>query len=188
LNEEFWSQSAVNDWHDHHSPERPLTSPRKRRIRRISSSDEESPFSTPINEAEKPDLKAKAKSKDEKKRFDAQKEKMAADLLAELDIHITAGKIGEMAKETGGVKINWSKKLNSTAGMAHYRRESVMTSHADGTKTKSHLHHASIELAIKVIDDEAKLVNTLAHEFCHLANFMVSGIMNHPHGKEFKEW
>ena len=33
-----------------------------------------------------------------------------------------------------------------------------------------------------------RLVNVLAHEYCHLANFMISGIKNNPHGKEFKEW
>ena len=33
-----------------------------------------------------------------------------------------------------------------------------------------------------------RLINVLAHEYCHLANFMISGIKNNPHGKEFKEW
>ncbi len=50
------------------------------------------------------------------------------------------------------------------------------------------LHHASIELAEKVIDDEHRLLNVVAHEFCHLANFMVSGVTGNPHGKEFKAW
>ena len=49
-------------------------------------------------------------------------------------------------------------------------------------------HHASIELAEKVIDNELRLVNVLAHEYCHLANFMISGIKDRPHGREFKEW
>lgn len=33
-----------------------------------------------------------------------------------------------------------------------------------------------------------RLVNVIAHEYCHLANFMISGIKDSPHGKEFKEW
>ncbi|KAJ4292916.1 hypothetical protein N0V88_005579 [Collariella sp. IMI 366227] len=49
-------------------------------------------------------------------------------------------------------------------------------------------HHASIELAEKVISDSHRLLNVLAHEFCHLANFMVSNITTNPHGKEFKAW
>ena len=52
----------------------------------------------------------------------------------------------------------------------------------------AHRHHASIELAEKVIDDEHRLINVIAHEYCHLANFMISGIKNNPHGKEFKQW
>ena len=33
-----------------------------------------------------------------------------------------------------------------------------------------------------------RLLNVLAHEYCHLANFMISNIRDNPHGKEFKEW
>ncbi len=28
----------------------------------------------------------------------------------------------------------------------------------------------------------------IAHEYCHLANFMISGVKNNPHGKGFKDW
>lgn len=59
---------------------------------------------------------------------------------------------------------------------------------ATGKVQVTYKHHASIELAEKVIDDEHRLLNVIAHEFCHLANFMVSGITNNPHGKEFKAW
>ena len=33
-----------------------------------------------------------------------------------------------------------------------------------------------------------RLVNVVAHEYCHLATFMISGVKDNPHGKEFKEW
>ena len=49
-------------------------------------------------------------------------------------------------------------------------------------------HHASIDLALKVIDDEDRLLNVLAHEFAHLATFIVSGVKDNPHGREFKAW
>ncbi len=39
-----------------------------------------------------------------------------------------------------------------------------------------------------MIDDENRLLNVIAHEFCHLANFMISGVKTNPHGKEFKTW
>ena len=89
------------------------------------------------------------------------------------------------------MKLIWSKKLNTTAGRANWKRETTRskTLGPDGKPTTPiYRHHASIELAGKVIDDEDRLLNVIAHEFCHLANFMVSGIKTNPHGKEFKAW
>jgi len=123
-----------------------------------------------------------------KKAFEAKKYKLAEDFLHELDETITKGKIAELAASGGGVKIIWNKKLNSTAGRANWRRESTQVTHSDGSVDKKYKHIANIELAEKVIDDEDRLINVLAHEFCHLANFMISGIKDNPHGKEFKEW
>lgn len=61
-----------------------------------------------------------------------------------------------MAEPTGGIKIVWSKKLSTTAGRANWRREGLRSKDADGTLSTllSYHHHASIELAEKVIDDE----------------------------------
>ena len=112
-----------------------------------------------------------------------------------------------MADSTGGIRIIWSKKLSSTAGRANWRREIIRSKNADELVSNTcHRHHASIELAEKVIDDEGqlspnptslrdkltsfqdRLVNVIAHEYCHLANFMINGVKDNPHGKEFKEW
>jgi predicted SprT family Zn-dependent metalloprotease len=49
-------------------------------------------------------------------------------------------------------------------------------------------HYAVIELAEHIITNEYRLVNTLAHEFCHLANFMISNVHDRPHSKSFKAW
>ena len=35
---------------------------------------------------------------------------------------------------------------------------------------------------------EDRLINVIAHEYCHLANFMISGIKDQPHGASFKSW
>ena len=118
--------------------------------------------------------------------------------MKELDEKITHGKIAEMAASTGGVKIIWSKKLNTTAGRANWKRETIRpkapqpnpptSSTSQPAPAPSFRHHAAIELAEKVIDDEDRLLNVVAHEFCHLATFMVSNIRTNPHGKEFKAW
>ncbi|CAH0050107.1 unnamed protein product [Clonostachys solani] len=161
----FWNADVVNSWNDQYSP-------RKLDLAfRIASPVKASP------------------TKKEKKTFDEAKQALANAFLKELDTKITDGKIEELAASTGGVKLVWSKTLNTTAGQAKWKRETIKTKKADGTVLDViYKHHAAIELAEKVIDDEEKLLNTLAHEFCHLANFMVNGITNNPHGKEFKVW
>lgn len=115
-----------------------------------------------------------------------------------MDQTITNGQVSQLAESTGGIKLIWSKKLSSTAGRANWRRETVRhrspasssddTTNTAATPATSVRHHTSIELAEKVIDDENRLINVIAHEYCHLANFMVSHVKNNPHGKEFKAW
>ncbi|KAF4121607.1 SprT [Geosmithia morbida] len=161
----FWSQDVVDGWNEKHSPRKPILAPKLKSL-------------------------SKSPQKDvTRKTFDSTKHDVAAKFIQELDSRVTEGKISELAESTGGVTLVWSKTLNTTAGRANWRRETVRTSKPDGTEVVvQHKHHASIELAEKVIDNEDRLLNVLAHEFCHLANFMVSGITGNPHGKEFKVW
>jgi predicted SprT family Zn-dependent metalloprotease len=180
---------VINDWNDQYSPQKSLKTPRRKQLAAIESNDEDadgyiSPSSSP---RKTPSIKNKA-VREAKKAFDSSKERQAEDFLKRLDSEITNGRISEMSKDTGGVRLLWSKKLNSTAGRASWRREGIIKRQSDGSVDKIYKHYASIELAEKVIDDEHRLYNTLAHEFCHLANFMISEVKDNPHGKEFKEW
>lgn len=162
----FWSQEFVNEWNEKHSPQKAALAPPKPK----------SPVKSPQKDPAK-------------KTFDSSKHDVAAKFVGELDSRITEGKIAELSESTGGVKLVWSKTLNTTAGRANWRRETIRTKNEDGAEVSvQYKHHASIELAEKVIDNEDRLLNVLAHEFCHLANFMVSGITKNPHGKEFKAW
>jgi hypothetical protein len=182
---------VINEWNDQYSPRKTVISPRKNRFVTPPLDDEsdqgyQSPSTSP-RKAQSP-IKKDKKAIEAKKAFEASKQSMAEAFLKELDNKITNGQIAELAASGGGVKIIWSKKLNSTAGRANWKRECTRTTQPDGTIEKTYKHFSSIELAEKVIDDEERLVNVLAHEFCHLANFMVSGIKDNPHGKEFKQW
>ena len=47
---------------------------------------------------------------------------------------------------------------------------------------------SSVELSVKVIDNESKLRNTLVHELCHVAAWLVDHVNKPPHGKEFQKW
>jgi len=60
----------------------------------------------------------------------------------------------------------------------------------DGSGPAQHTlrHHCSIDLAAKVISDDNRLRNVLAHEFCHLATFVIDGVRDRPHGREFRAW
>ncbi|KFX92336.1 hypothetical protein V490_05435 [Pseudogymnoascus sp. VKM F-3557] len=177
--DDFWKADVINDWNDEFSPQKPL------KPLSLGPSPEEL---TGSPRKANPAKKDKALI-ERKKRFNENKHAIALSFLRELDEEITDGKISSLAASTGGVTIVWSKKLNTTAGRANWKREAIR-SRPLGTAppTTTYRHHASIELAEKVIDDEDRLLNVVAHEFCHLANFMVSGVTNNPHGKEFKAW
>ncbi|TDZ51581.1 HMG box-containing protein [Colletotrichum trifolii] len=171
----FWSQEFVDEWNEEHSPKKLVLPPAPK-----------SPTKSPKKSKGKGDDN---KTKEIKKSFEKRKHDIAEAFLRELDETVTDGKLQLLAESTGGIKIKWSSKLNTTAGRANWKRETVRNKLPDGSeRSATQRHHASIELAEKVIDDENRLLNVVAHEFCHLANFMVSGITGNPHGKEFKVW
>lgn len=182
----FWSQDLVNDWNDQYSPMKTLQPLTKPKLQPPFTSNGTSLFKKPVP------AKPARLDKDFKKAFSTAKHTIASDFLAEIDSKITSGQIAQLSASTGGVQIIWSKKLTTTAGRANWRRETIkhtpLTLNPQETTTLKYRHYASIELAEKVIDDEPRLLNVLAHEFCHLANFMISNIKTNPHGKEFKIW
>ena len=176
----FWNSEVINDWNDHYSPQKPLKT--------FQLDDKDLKEGTLLFSPKKSPVKQDRIAKDAKKAFSERKHVLAESFLVELDEVLTQGQISKLSASTGGVKIIWSKKLNTTAGRANWKRETMKTTNTEGTSGVTHRHHASIELAEKVIDDEHRLLNVIAHEFCHLANFMISNIKTNPHGKEFKEW
>jgi predicted SprT family Zn-dependent metalloprotease len=154
----------------------PTTSPRKRQAVPSSPTKKASPTVTQIRA--------------QRKAFSASKHSIAESFLAEIDSTITGGRIASMSASTGGIKLVWSKTLKTTAGRANWRREQIRM-HMGPQPTDIRVefrHHCSIELAEKVIDDEERLYNVLAHEYCHLTTFMISEVRNNPHGAEFKSW
>jgi predicted SprT family Zn-dependent metalloprotease len=178
--ETFWDQEFIDDWNDEHSPKKQLFLPT------VGGS----PSKTLARPSKKALPSAAAIAKAAKKAFEQSKHELADKFLRELDTHITDGKISELSAATGGIRIDWTNKLNTTAGRANWKRETIKRKDGETGAVTSvrYKHHASIELAEKVIDDEGRLLNVIAHEFCHLANFMVSGVTTNPHGKEFKAW
>ncbi|PPJ57665.1 hypothetical protein CBER1_00076 [Cercospora berteroae] len=194
----FWTASAVNDWNDQHSPQKPIRSPRKLFEPQTKVFDD-TPIASPA-QLSSPTKRSKADLQ-ARKDWETRKMSLAESFLRELDQTITQGRIAALSASTGGVQIIWSKTLNSTAGRANWRRETTKSHHSSNntkditkaaTTTTTHKHFATIELASKVLtyspQAETQLFNVLAHEFCHLANFMISGIKDQPHGASFKTW
>ncbi|KAJ5638126.1 hypothetical protein N7490_008005 [Penicillium lividum] len=205
----FWSQEVANDWVDQHSPRKDKTSGRSviELLQDFDDSDEgssqdiststepESISKVTMKEAKTPSKTALKKAETEARKaakarrlsFDNKKADFAKTFLHVLDDAVAGGKVSQLAEKTGGVEIVWSKTLQKTAGRAQWR--GINDRDSNGRVIPSSIrHHAKIELAERIIDDEYRLLNTLAHEYCHLANYMVSNCHDNPHGASFKMW
>lgn len=187
----FWSQTTTNEWIDQHSPSKV-----EKLLREFEGSDDDqdhekllgimprtprrakeepkTPSKTALKKAEVANKKAQ---QERKKSFDDKKVALAYDFYKVLDDSVANGQIQDMTKETGGVKVVWSKTLQTTAGRATSKRTQDTAQ-----------YHATIELAERIIDNEDRLINTLAHEYCHLTNTVISRVRNNPHGTSFKQW
>lgn len=152
----FWSQEVINDWNEQYSPKKKLKSPRKFRLHSVDDDEDElSPSESPRRSPAKSPAKKDKEAVLRQKAFDEKKQQLATSFLAEVDQTVAQGQVAALAESTGGIKIIWSKKLSSTAGRANWRREHIRSKNADGTvSTTTQRHHASIELAEKVIDDK----------------------------------
>ncbi|KAF4203947.1 hypothetical protein CNMCM8927_008094 [Aspergillus lentulus] len=201
----FWSQDATNDWIDQHSPQKEEkkleqylrefeesdgdTNSENMRRPRERQREPKTPSKTALKRAETEKKKADLARK---KSFDNKKAQIADDFLKVLDEAVSGGQIQKLAEETGGVRIIWSKTLLTTAGRANWKREKIgkesRTSESGSEPSTLIKQHATIELAERIIDSEDRLINTVAHEYCHLANYMISNIHNNPHGASFKLW
>ena len=71
--------------------------------------------------------------------------------------------------------IKWNKRLLTTAGITKLR-------------LTSQKRVAVVELSEKVVDDLDRLKNTLLHELCHAAAWIVDAERRPPHGKSFWKW
>ena len=115
--------------------------------------------------------------------FIKKREKIAADLVAEIDEKVGNGFLANHYAESGGIQLVWKRKFRTTAGMAHYGNNKSLLS--DGTVVRT--PYANILLSEKLLLTEQKLVDTVAHEVCHLLAGVI-GKSKTPHGTEFKKW
>lgn len=187
---EFWDPEVNFAWIDKHSPAKPsapkldfTSSAAPSNNKQASPKKKSTSTSTPAAAAAaagaiQPVISPTKKQQREAKRaFDASKDDVARSFLAALDERVTEGKLSQLTEATGGLRTVWSNTLQTTAGRAHWKCRTVArtTTLADGSvasaAAKEAQHEAHIELASKVLTNEADLLNTVAHEFCHLVVF-----------------
>ncbi|KAI0505360.1 hypothetical protein F5B22DRAFT_627903 [Xylaria bambusicola] len=190
---EFWDPEVNFAWIDKHSPPKKTT----KKVLDLEASN--------VKDELKRKYGTSPEKKQAKKAFDAVKEDLARDFLQELDQVITDGKLAQLTEATGGLRIVWSNTLLTTAGRAHWKCKTTTTTSkqpsASSVSSKSTAstttataksttaqHSAHIELALKVLSNEPDLLNTVAHEFCHLAVFILHGKPKLAHGAEFKSY
>ncbi len=79
------------------------------------------------------------------------------------------------SSQLSSVSVSFSNKLLTTAGITRLKR-------------KANIRSCSIELSTKVITDTHRLHQTLLHEMCHAAQFLISNAPHPPHGPAFQKW
>ncbi|PAV21792.1 hypothetical protein PNOK_0174900 [Pyrrhoderma noxium] len=108
------------------------------------------------------------------KEIEKQKEELlveyAKNLFIELNASVFEGRLSE------NTDLQWNKRLQSTAGRAKWRRDN------QGQET------SIIELSTKVLDCEERIRNTLSHEMCHLASWVIDKRPKENHGDIWRKW
>lgn len=100
------------------------------------------------------------------------------------------GAMGRMTAKTGGIKVEWTRKGQTTAGWCHTKLHST-----DGVENKDHHYSCTIYLEEKVTDSVERMKEVMAHEFAHacvaileIDKRRVEGKGFKAHGPVFKEW
>lgn len=110
--------------------------------------------------------------------FEETKHHMATEFFSLLDRKISRGRIAARTAGVGGVPIRWNNRMITTAGWAITRRDPDLN-----------VRKLFVELASRLITDEKRLKDTLAHEYCHVAARIVDRDRSRRHhGRAFKKW
>lgn len=109
------------------------------------------------------------------------REQYAQKLFNELDSRVFGSKLSSC-----GATIEWGARLRTTAGQAHHSKRGgsnvykiVLSNKV--LSTEREWHHESWLMIDQIRD-------TLAHEMCHLACWVISNEHKNPHGRVFKSW
>nr|ODN94420.1 hypothetical protein L204_04551 [Cryptococcus depauperatus CBS 7855] len=163
-----------NDILHYSPPRRPLVLPNFEALAIASGSSSDSNSEPPLNKKFR-QVKTPSKSLAgfSKKEWASVRVKIAQTVFDDLDTRVFESKLGTKGV---GARIMWNNRLLTTAGMARMSLKEA--------QSKEHW----IELSEKVLTGEERIKNTVAHEMCHLATWIISGDYKNPHGAIFKSW
>ncbi|ORY21367.1 SprT-like family-domain-containing protein [Naematelia encephala] len=143
-----------------------------------SESEASSSPSVPIYRPKKSASKREyASAKTLGRRWEAARVKIALEVFRDLDERVFGSQLGP---EGFNAKIEWCKRLLTTAGTASFSRKIL----PNGEKAVV----ATIKMSVKVCTGEEQILSTMAHEMCHLATWLISDERKNPHGRIFKSW
>ncbi|WVW85340.1 hypothetical protein I302_107378 [Kwoniella bestiolae CBS 10118] len=116
------------------------------------------------------------KSQFSNKAWAEERKRIANSIFRELDQKVFDNKLGMSGV---GARVEWNNRLLTTAGVARIKKVTK-----NGESKKDYW----IELSEKVLTGEKQIINTVAHEMCHLATWVISNEFKNPHGRIFKSW
>lgn len=122
----------------------------------VESDEEEAPRKSTFSRGSsfKEKIPRKTKGEEKSNHFAKNRQKIVDAAFAEFNEIVFQGQLSQ-------VEVTWSKKLRTTAGITR-----LCCTKEKGRVIK---RSASIELSMKVLDDETRLRSTLLHECCHAA-------------------
>lgn len=112
---------------------------------------------------------AKSSSKQNNNKFKRERLALTSSMFSEFNSRAFRGELPH------DMVIKWNKRLLTTAGITKL-------------KLQNDKRVAVVELSEKVLDDEERLKNTLLHELCHAAAWIVDAERRPPHGRSFWKW
>ena len=110
--------------------------------------------------------------------FVRQRDALMRTCFAELNAAVFGNQLPASLADT----LVWNAKLKTTAGVTYSSRQAGAHP-GDGPQML-----ARVELSTHVIDSPAKLRQTLCHELCHAAAWLLDGSNKPPHGPAFRKW
>jgi predicted SprT family Zn-dependent metalloprotease len=109
--------------------------------------------------------------------FLKERDGLSAEFFDRFDRHVFGGKL-----TMGRVNVVWSNRLSTTGG--HCTMKQTIPTPARTTTER----RATVTLSGKVLTSRERLQNTLLHEMCHAAAWMIDGVAKPPHGECFWKW